>query len=179
MWRNTPERYGRVSRLLHWWLALLLIGLLALGVFMTSLTYYSPHYKWTFMLHKSAGLLVLALVLVRIVWSFSNPHPVALPAPAWQQWAARAVHWALYGLMLAIPVTGYLISTADGHGISVYDWFEVPALFGTHEGLEETAGLWHRYLAYSLGALVLLHAAAALKHHVIDRDATLRRMLGR
>jgi len=87
------------------------------------------------------------------------------------------MHLALYVLLFAIMLSGYLISTADSRGIDVFEWFEVPGFGSLFENQEDIAGLFHQYAAYSLIGLVILHAAAAIKHHFIDKDNTLKRMI--
>jgi cytochrome b561 len=179
-WRNTRETYGAVARALHWLMALLLAGLLALGWTMTGLTYYDRWYQPAFALHDSLGILALGLGVLRIAWGLLNPAPALVPSlQRWERVSARAVHWLLYGLLLGIPVSGYLISTARGRGVPVFGLFEVPALLPGADDREELAGRVHYYLAYGGAWLVLLHAAAAIKHAIVDRDGTLARMIGR
>jgi cytochrome b561 len=179
MWKNTSQRYGTVSRLLHWSLALLLVVLFALGWWSTEMSYYDPLYRTVPDLHRALGVLAACLILLRIAWALYNPHPLpAATAQPWERWAARIGHLSLYILMVAIPVSGYLISTADGRGVAVFGLFELPALLPADAGREELAGSAHYFLAFGAAYLVLLHAAAALKHQFIDRDGTLRKMIG-
>jgi len=178
--RNSDTDYGWVAIALHWLMAPAIIGLFFLGWWMRSLTYYDAWYREGPALHKSIGLLLLAILLVRLLWKLANTGPAAEPGtPRWQAHAARWIHGALYLLLLAIMVAGYLISTADGHPIEVFNWFSVPATIQGIAHQEDIAGQVHKLLAWTLMALVTLHGLAALKHHFIDRDATLRRMLGR
>ncbi|WP_250459118.1 cytochrome b [Microbulbifer litoralis] len=177
--RNSNARYGWVAIALHWLMAPAIIGLFALGWWMRQLSYYDPWYRQGPELHKGIGILLLGLLLLRLVWKLLNPSPAAeAGTPRWQALAARLAHGILYLLLLVIMTSGYLISTADGRAIDVFGWFSVPA---TVQGLphqEDIAGQVHEILAWSLMALVALHALAALRHHFIDRDATLRKMLG-
>lgn len=178
--RNTESNYGAVTIVIHWLMALLIIGLFALGLYMTGLDYYHPWYKKGPDLHRSLGVLMLLMLLLRLLWRSLNPIPRPLGRdPAWMHRVAAAVHGALYLLLLAIAVSGYLISTADGRGIPVFDLFILPAMLPPVEQMADRAGLVHQWLAYILMGLVALHALAALKHHFIDHDATLMRMLGR
>ena len=146
-WTNTPHGYGRGAITAHW--------------------------------HKSIGILLMALVLGRLVWRGLNSHPLAIPGhKRWEKRLASVVHGLLYGLLLTVPVSGYLISTADGRPVNVFGWFSVPALMpamGNNQA--DIAGLWHFWLATLLVSLAGLHALGALKHHIIDRDRTLSRML--
>jgi len=178
--RNSKSQYGWVAIALHWLMAPAIIGLFFLGWWMRSLTYYDAWYREGPALHKSIGLLLLGLLLVRLLWKLANPSPAAEPGtPRWQAQAARLVHGGLYLLLLVIMTSGYLISTADGRPIEVFGWFNVPASIQSIPHQEDIAGQVHKLLAWSLMAVVAAHGLAALKHHFIDRDATLRKMLGR
>lgn len=175
--KNSTEHYGLVSRLLHWVSALWIFGLFGLGVWMVTLDYYSTWYHQGPTLHKAMGLLLMTLILIRLVWRWMNPQPVLLNTPnRLMQRLIPRMHDAMYLLLLAIGMSGYLISTAEGHGISVFEWFTVPALI-SGDGQADWAGDIHEWLAYSLMALVALHAAGALKHHFWDKDDTLKRMV--
>jgi cytochrome b561 len=174
---NTTHRFGWLSMLLHWVMAIAIIGLFGLGIYMMDLGYYDPWYQTAPNIHRSVGILVALALLLRWVWRLSNIHPLVEGKP-WEQIVARTVHRAFYMLMFAVLLSGYLISTADGREIAVFDWFEVPATLHGYANQEDIAGKFHKYLAYGLMGLVVLHTLAALKHHFIDRDATLRRMLG-
>jgi cytochrome b561 len=179
MLKNPSACYGLIARGFHWTLAVLLTALFALGLYMTGLTYYDPWYQDAFNLHRSFGILALALAILRILWVLFRPAPplVATLKP-WERKAAHAVHGLLYAMTLGIPVSGYLISTADGRPVDVFGWFALPALLPPMEGMEEIAGRIHALLAYTTAGLVLVHSLAALKHHFLDKDDTLRKMLG-
>lgn len=179
MLNNTEQRYGLVSMTIHWLTVLTVLSLFGVGLWMTGLDYYHAWYKKAPDLHKSVGLLLLALTLVRIIWIIINPKPRPVPnSKHWERSVAAAVHGLLYLLLFSVMLSGYLISTADGRGIAVFGWFEIPALPWRFAQQEDMAGEVHEILAFSLIGVMLLHAGAALKHHVIDRDDTLRRMLG-
>ena len=173
---NTTQRYGWISIVLHWLMALTLFGLFGLGLYMVELTYYDAWYKGSLDLHKAIGILLALTWMARLSWRFANPSPEELSDKAWENKAAHLVHWVLYLLMLALFVSGYPISTADGRSISVFGWFEIPASL-MMDNQEDIAGVIHWGLAWSLMILVGLHAAAAVKHHVVDKDRTLVRML--
>jgi cytochrome b561 len=176
MWRNTHSGWGAVSIVLHWLSAVTIIGLFILGWWMTELGYYDPWYNQAPWIHRSIGVLLLLLTLLRFVWRFFQPTPHA-EGSRLEALAAHIGHIALYVLLLSVMVSGYLISTAKGSGISVFGWFEVPAL--VHDLLNQAslAGSVHWYSALMLMALAAIHALAALKHHVVDRYNTLVRML--
>lgn len=176
MLKNTKQGYGLIAIFFHWVSVILVLGLFGVGWWMVELNYYSEWYRTAPHWHKSIGLLFALFVVFRLVWKSVNTSPQPLGTST-EQRAARFAHILLYLLMLSLFVSGYLISTADGRGIDVFDWFTVPAMGEFIEQQEDIAGWIHEYLAYSLIGLVLLHAAAALKHHFIDKDAVLRRML--
>lgn len=176
--KNTSSGYGWMAILLHWLVALAVFSMFGLGLYMVELTYYDAWYKGSLDLHKSAGILLALVVAARYVWRLVNPSPSALSANRLEHLAGHAAHLMLYLMMAALFVSGYLISTAEGHGISVFGWFTVPATL-TGDNQEDIAGDIHRWLAWGLMGLIALHAAAALKHHFINRDATLVRMLRR
>ena len=174
---NSEQAFGWISVLLHWVMAVAIIGLFGLGLYMMELGYYDPWYQTAPDIHRSVGILVAMTLAFRWIWRLINVHP-RIEGKPWEQSVARGVHRIFYILILAVVLSGYLISTADGRAIAVFDWFEVPATLHGLDNQEDIAGEFHEYLAYGLIGLVVLHTAAALKHHFIDRDATLRRMLG-
>ncbi|WP_417455495.1 cytochrome b [Kiloniella sp.] len=179
---NTFENYGWIARFFHWTIALAATVLFGLGLYMVELSYYDPAYKTFPSLHKSIGLLVAVLMVIRLIWRLISVAPLPISDPTTphqnlQHKAASLVHFILYALPFALFISGYLISTADGRSIFVFDTIEVPALFPANKGLEDTAGLIHEIIAWSLAGFVVLHAAAALKHHFINKDRTLKRML--
>jgi len=173
--RNTVTGYGLVSRLLHWLMALAIVAMFGLGIWMVGLDYYNPYYHSAPDLHKAVGILLLIALAVRFGWRLANVKPSNRSLTRLEQVASEVVHWGFYPLLLALMVSGYLMSTADGRPIDVFGLFSVPSP-GENKGLEDAAGLAHEILAYVVMALATLHAAAALKHHVVDRDHTLARM---
>lgn len=177
--RNTEQAYGMVAVTLHWLVALVVIGLFTLGVWMTGLSYYDEWYRRGPDIHKSIGILLFLVMLVRVIWRASNIAPLDEPGISRsQRRLAHGVHLALYVLLFALMFSGYLISTADGKPIQVFDLFSVPATISDIPKQEDVAGKVHWYLALVIISLAILHAAAALKHHFIDRDRTLKKMLG-
>lgn len=174
--KDTSTNYGLVSRALHWVMAIGIFAMFGLGWWMVDLDYYSPYYKSAPDLHRSVGIVLLTLLALRIVWRTLNAKPNAIAMSPVEGALSRIVHAAFYPLLLALMVAGYFISTLDGRVIDVFGLFEIPSIYES-KGLEETAGLIHRVLAYATIALALLHAAGALKHHFIDRSNILRRML--
>lgn len=180
MLRNSTTNYGLVAIALHWLVAAAVIGLFGLGLWMTGLDYYDAWYKRGPELHKGIGILLFGAVTLRLVWRRLDPppQPERTHAP-WERRLAGIAHFLLYALLFAVMVAGYLISTADGRPISVFGLFEVPATLSGLPEQEDIAGEIHEWLAFALIGVAALHALAALKHHFIDRDRTLKRMLGR
>lgn len=175
---NTSNSYGLVSRVIHWLMAALIVGLFSVGLYMTSLGYYDALYHTLPWWHKSIGLSVFALLIFRLLWKVLNPLPEPLAThSSFEKKAASITHKAFYLLISLIAISGYFISTAKGKGISFFDWLEIPALIEPFTDQADRSGVVHLWLAYLLAAFVLLHAAGALKHHFIDKDKTLKRMI--
>ncbi len=180
MLRNTPARYGIVSKCLHWLLAAMMLGLGWLGWYMVDLSYFDPWYHDALEWHKALGVLVLAVAVVKAGWVLRSPLPeLQGDLPGWQRIAARTVHVALFASTLLLPLTGYIISTSDGKGVSMFGLFDVPALLPRDTGMRDRAIELHFYLAYAMLSLACAHALAALKHQFVNRDGTLARMLWR
>jgi cytochrome b561 len=173
--RDTRAGYGLPTRLVHWLMALAIVGMFFLGLWMVELDYYSPYYRSAPDLHRSVGMLLLFLLIVRFGWRLFNDKPADPELSTIERWGGEVVHWGFYPLLFALMVSGYLMSTADGRPIEVFNWFSVPAL--VHDkGMEKTAGEIHEWLAYATMAVVVLHALASLKHHFLDRNRVLARM---
>lgn len=155
-----------------------MISLFAAGLYMTDLGYYDSLYHIVPWWHKSVGLAVMGLLLLRIIWRISNPKPAALAThKSWEVKVASWTHRILYLLILLIGVSGYFISTAKGKGIEFFGWFEIPAFQELTADNTDLVGNIHFYLAWSLTLLAVAHAGAAFKHHFIDRDNTLKHMI--
>lgn len=175
---NTPASYGWLAIVLHWAAALAVLGMFALGFWMVDLSYYDDWYRRAPNIHRSVGVLLFILILFRLGWRFFDTSPNSIVGhKRWEVFSAYAAHGLLYVLIFVATVSGFLISTADGSSVSVFGWFEVPSVTGQVKGLEDTAGLVHYWSTWALVVLSLIHAAGALKHHFMDRDETLRRML--
>ena len=175
---NSKDKFGLVSKGLHWTIAFGIIGLIALGWWMVGLGYYDPWYHDSLEAHKAVGMVVLALAFCKIGWQFFNkpPAPGKALTPN-EKNASKTMHWVLYALMVVVPVTGYIMTTSSGQGVSMFGLFEVPALMQNSESTRDVSTSIHYYFAYAGIALVLGHAGAALKHHFVNRDDTLTRML--
>jgi len=172
---NTENRYGLGTIFLHWLMAVLIIGLLILGLYMVGLPISYAKlklYGW----HKEYGLLALGLVMLRLVWRLLNMTP-RLSLPLLEKIAARTVHWAFYVFMFAMPLTGWLITSAAGLPASFFGLFVLPDLIAPNEDARLLFEAIHKWLGYGLIATIVLHTSAALKHHFINKDDILKRML--
>ena len=170
-------RYTRIAVVLHWLIALLIFGAFPLGLYMSDLVL-SPRKLQLYSYHKWIGITVLLLVVLRLLWRATHRPPPLLPGmPRWQEIAAHGVHHGLYLLMLAVPLTGWLMSSALGFPVVWFGVLPLPDLIGKDKALGEVLKQVHESLNYALLLLVLAHIAGAIKHQLMDRDGTLARML--
>lgn len=172
---TTPSRYSGVAMGLHWLLALMIFGSFCVGFYMSDLPL-SPTRLKLFNWHKWAGVTILALSALRLLWRWTHRPPADLPAPPWQLRAAHATHWALYGLFFLVPLAGWAYSSAAGFPIVWFGVLPLPDFVSPDKALAEWLKQSHAVLAWALAVLVLLHIAAALKHHFVDNDGLLERM---
>ncbi|HEY4367885.1 MAG TPA: cytochrome b [Steroidobacteraceae bacterium] len=175
--RNTTQRYGAVAQLFHWLVVVLIITQFVLALKAGSLPL-GPAKIATLAQHKSVGMTIFALAVLRLLWRLVNPVPV-VPAtmPRWQQIGAHISHGALYGLILVTPLLGWLMSSARNFSVSWFGLFTLPDLVQQDKALYDFFHETHEVLAWTLLGIAVLHAVAALKHHFLDRDDVLRRML--
>jgi len=176
-----PQRYSTVAIVLHWLLALVILGMFGVGVYMTDLPF-SPLrlklYNW----HKWAGVTFLALTVLRLMWRVTH-RPPALPVavtrnmPNWQTRAHHATHHVMYALFFAVPLIGWAYSSAAGFPIVFFGQIPLPDLLPANKALAELVKPLHELTALALMALAGLHIAAAFKHQLVDRDGLLSRML--
>ncbi len=174
---TTNSRYAHPAIALHWLMAILLISLFSLGTYMHELAL-SPDKLKLYSWHKWAGVTAFMLVLLRLLWRAGHRSPL-LPAamPGWQKTASHGMHHLLYVLMVAIPLSGWLMSSAKGFQTVYFGVLPLPDLLGKDKALGELLQTVHKILNLSLAALVVAHVGAALKHHLVDRDDVLSRML--
>lgn len=176
--RNGNQSFGWVSRAFHWGMAAGLIGTLGFGTFLSRI---EPSFDtlWLFGAHKSIGLTLLALVILRLIWHRISPPPtpVSTGIPLWQVRAARWSHRGLYALMLLVPLTGWIGSSATGIPTVIYGQITMPGIAPVSERWDAVGFTAHSVLTKALMILILLHVAGALHHAFIHRDATLRRMM--
>jgi cytochrome b561 len=172
------QRYTKTAMLLHWLVAMLIIATFFLGLTMVDIQGVTPTKLKYFSWHKWMGVTVLLLAVLRILWRTANrPPPPPAGMPAWQVKAAACMHYALYVFIFAVPLSGYLYTTAANVPVVYLGLWQIPALF---EGTPELKAFFkpiHYWLNMAMAAAVLGHAGAALKHHFIDRDDVLKRML--
>lgn len=178
MLKNSITAYGFVSRLFHWIIALLIIGLIILGKYMADLPEEDTMRLFWYSTHKALGILVLELALLRILWiSYSHAPALGIGMKTWERILAKATHIFLYFLMVAIPVSGYIMSAAGGYPISFFDLYPVPSILEENEALSEFAHEAHYWLAHSAIVVIIIHILAGLKHHFINKDDIFKRML--
>jgi cytochrome b561 len=176
MVKNSKSSYGWVAIALHWLMALIVFFLFGLGLYMVELTYYDTWYKGSLDLHKSVGVTLMFAWVCRVIWRGFNTSPY-ISGTALEKKAAHYMHLLLYCVMFALMTMGYLISTADGRGVDVFGFFEIPALPISIENQEDIAGDIHWGLAWSLILMVSLHVLAAIKHQLLNKDGTLMKMI--
>lgn len=176
---NDPalERYSGPAIALHWLIALLVVVAAGLGLYMADLPETLPGREAFFDLHRSLGVTVFMLLLARAAWRAVRKPPALVSGMSrLQRLAARAAHVSLYVLLALVPVTGYLMTSFDGEAVKLFGW-ALPPLAAPDEALGRLFGDLHGFAAWTLIALAALHALAALKHHFVDRDETLARMV--
>lgn len=174
--KNSENRYGLVTILLHWLIATLIIGMVALGLYMVNLPVSLQKlklYGW----HKEFGILILMLAVIRITWRFFNRTP-NLPSYLlpWKKLAARCVHYAFYGFMFAMPLSGWAMSSAAGLSVSFFGLFVLPDLVASDKALRVLFVEIHTWLAYGLIATIILHVGAVVEHFILYKDNILRKM---
>ena len=176
-WKNTLDAWGAPAKLFHWVMAALILAQIGLGWVAVSWRL-SPLKLNLFVWHKSIGMLILALALLRLLWRLANPSP-ALPGgtPAWERNAARGSHVLLYLAMIAMPFSGWIVNAAANVPFRIFWTIPLPAIVAPDQAVEEFAKLAHFGLFVLLAALLVVHAGAALRHHFVKRNDILTRML--
>ena len=170
------QRYTTTAIVFHWLVALMIIGAFTMGLIMTEMSL-SPtklkYYSW----HKWAGVTILGLASVRLLWRLTHPAP-AYPSsmPVWQKNSANVLHGLLYLLMFAVPLSGYFYTLSAGYPVVYFGLFELPVLIDKNDALKPVLQSVHFWLNMTLAGAVGIHIAAALKHQFIDRDGVLKRM---
>jgi cytochrome b561 len=175
--RNTTQSWGGLAKFLHWVIVLMIIGQIILAQIADDLPL-GPELLATLARHKSLGMTILGLAIVRLVWRWLNPTP-SLPTAmkSWEKGLAHFAHFALYFSIFAIPLTGWMMSSAKNYPVSWFNLFQFPNLVRPSESVYEFMHDAHETLVGVMLAAVALHVIGALKHQFIDRDTVLRRML--
>ncbi|OOG45426.1 cytochrome b [Rhodanobacter sp. C01] len=174
--RSNDRQWGSVAKFFHWTIALAILGNGIFGLLMDLA--HSPMQKINWLaLHKSIGLTVLALVLLRVLWRWGDGRPREEPTTRWQQLGAQAVHGVMYVLIVALPVSGWWFNSVTGKPLQWFKLFNLPALVAKNDDMRHVSHAVHEYLFWLLILVLLAHVGAALKHHVFDNDNVLRRML--
>ncbi len=175
--KNTEMQYGAVAQLFHWTIVVLIVIQFVLANKAGSLPL-GPAKITVLAQHKSVGMTIFGLAILRLIWRWMNPiPPLPTNTPAWQRFGAHFSHWALYGLLFVIPLLGWMMSSARNFPVSWFGLFTFPNLVAPNRARYDFFHDAHELLAAVLFYLALFHIAAALKHHLIDRDNVLRRML--
>ncbi len=178
LFNNTGSKFGLIAILLHWVMAILVIGLFILGHYISGLDYYDPWYQKGPALHISLGITVLILLLLRYFWKMVQETPAPFANyKVWELKLSIIVHWLFYILLLITCISGYLIATAKGTGVDFFNFFVVDAMITLNETQAEFVEEVHETVTWLLALLFIMHAGGALKHHFIDKDKTLTRML--
>ncbi len=177
MWRNTSDSYGAVAKILHWLTFVFLFANAWLGLYMNDLPKGSET-EAVYALHRAFGITIFLVVVLRLLWRWTNPKPAPPAGVGPGTWRlARWVQGAFYAVILAMPIVGWIGSSAAGATVLWFGNLELPALAGRDEGLKDAMVLTHRLLFYALFGLLVLHVAGALKHRIMDRVDVLGRML--
>lgn len=181
-WRANARHWGVVSKGLHWIMALMIVAMLAVGFYMTSEGLSRSVRFDLYQMHKSFGFTVMALAVLRLVWRLTCEKTPTLPAgmPTWQRAGSHISHVLLYGLMIIMPLSGWLMVSATTRfrfDTLYFELFKIPHLMGPNEVVYDAMKAAHGTMAFVFIALLVVHVAAALKHHVIERDTVLRRIL--
>lgn len=180
MLTNTKQNWGWVSICLHWITAILILGLAAIGLYMTELPN-TPYKIQIYALHKNFGITVLVLTIARLLWRQLTVAPEDIgTTPHYQAVIAKIVHYAMYVLLLLMPLSGWLYNSASGYPLRWFNLISLPKLFtGFNPTIKNIALVTHETLFCVLASLLLVHAGAALWHHYVLRDNILKRMLGK
>ncbi len=174
---NTPDSFGTIAKTFHWVTALCIAGMLAVGLIMVDMEP-SPAKMTLYSLHKSTGVIILFLVLLRLTWRLLNPVP-QLPGSLqpWHHRLAKLSPLALYILLFLAPLSGFTLSQAAGYPVTFYNLFTLPNILPTNPDLSKSADMVHKYGAFTLMGVLILHISAALYHHFVLKTNVFQRML--
>ena len=165
------------TKLLHWLIAGHMIGLIVSGWWIVELSFYSSWYYLAPTLHKSFGVMVFLMGLILLLNKFRKRPPPLESHTKLEKLASKFAHLLLFASLITIPVSGYIFTTFTGQNVSIFNAFDIPAILVTSEKIRDLAIEFHIYASYGIAVVVFVHAGGALKHHLLDKDRTLRRML--
>lgn len=177
---NTKNNYGWMAIFLHWFMAILLLLLIGFGLYMVALpdVGFNSEKIILIIFHKEVGLMILPLVSIRFIWRLNNVIPtLSAHLPDWQKIAARFVHLCFYALMFAMPITGWLMTSAAGIPVTFFRLFTLPDLVSQNWHLFQILIDIHKWLGYVFLFLIFIHVSAALRHHFVFKDDTLKKIL--
>lgn len=174
-----PAHFTRTAIFLHWFVAVLLAGQFAFGWLLDEIPRNTPARGWWINQHKSVGLIIGLVIVLRIFWRLRHAPPPPLPMPAWQRRAASATHVAMYACMLLMPLSGYLASNFSKHGIKLFNAVRLAPWGSDDKLLYAVFNQTHKVTAVVLAVLIGVHVLAVAKHVLVDRDRLLARMWGR
>lgn len=176
--RNTEQSYGSMTKFIHWAIVIAVYAMIAIGYLQQEMkegAFQDQMYDF----HKALGLTILFVMAFRVIWRFTNVSP-SLPStvPTWQRFASRFVHLSLYACLFLMPITGWIMATASGNTPSFFGLFNLPMPgIPLNKPLAHTANEIHETVAIVLICAIVIHVAAAIKHHFVDKDNVLQRML--
>jgi cytochrome b561 len=174
--KNTQDQFGLIARGFHWVIALLILMLLIIGYKMGTIPF-GPDKLYVIGMHKSFGMTVFALGIMRIIWRFISAPPPSLPTHAgYEKFLAKTIHAVFYICMIGMPLSGWIMSAAGEYPVRYFNLFNIPPIVGKNEDLMEAMREVHEVLALVLAGSIALHVAGAVKHKIIDRDETMKRM---
>ena len=174
---NNFNHYSILTRVLHWLIAGIVVFLFALGLWMEDLDYYHAWYQKAPALHTSVGIVFIFFVVARIINRVLAQFPSALPTHSnIEKSLAKYTHWVIYVLLVVMAVSGYLLASLEGEDVSLFGLVSLPAIALSGSDVEDAIKEVHELCSFTLIGLAIAHAAAALKHHFIDKDVTLKRM---
>jgi len=176
--RNSQEEFGLVAKLLHWLIAVIMIGMIGVGWYMVRLSDEDLLYWRLLDLHEAVGLSLFILLAFKLLWMRVSLQPRYLPSLAvWERLAALSVRWLFLIAILVIPLSGFLFVATNGEAVTLYDVITIPDIGEAGKTTRDWLSDVHYYVSYGCAALVVIHMLAALKHHFVDGDETLRRMM--
>jgi len=177
-YKNTESTYGSITKIIHWTIFFMMAGVLATGTVVIRLTEKNPLKEQIYMLHESFGVIILALVFLRVAWRLNNVKPSLPNTAPWERVAEHTVHFLLYFILIVQPLSGWITATSSGYILQFFNLFPLPTPgISESKSIADLSSQIHLIVAWSIAAIVSIHIGAALKHHYIDKDNVLKRMM--